>query len=203
VTTGTRRTVSGMARDWETWLKNSIGPSSATEQPDRDRTEKSIRDAIAASPLPSSVRVYAKGSYANNANVRRDSDVDIVVEWTDWMYIERVNQARSLSWADLGVPLVDRGPTPAQFRSQVTQALINHFGAGSIDTSGTKAIKVAAGSSTLDADVVPCFSTSGTSRSHTPSAGPSCSPRQEARSSGGRGSRRSMATRRTTTPVGL
>ncbi len=35
-----------------------------------------------AADLPGSVRVYVKGSYANNTNVRRDSDVDIAVEWT-------------------------------------------------------------------------------------------------------------------------
>jgi hypothetical protein len=36
-----------MARDWETWLSNSTGPASATEQEDRDRTEKRIADAVA------------------------------------------------------------------------------------------------------------------------------------------------------------
>ena len=71
-------------RDWEAWLAAASAPASATEEAQRDRTETRIRDAIARAPdIPSSVRVYAKGSYANNTNVRRDADVDIAVEWTD------------------------------------------------------------------------------------------------------------------------
>src|SRR3954465_4654842 len=96
----------GMARDWETWLRNSIGPASPTEEADRDRTEKRIRDAILADGrLAGNVRVFVKGSYANNTNVRRDSDVDVAVEWTSWSYISKVNDAVSLSWDQLGVAL--------------------------------------------------------------------------------------------------
>jgi hypothetical protein len=147
-----------MARDWETWLKNSIGPASPTEEADRDRTEKRIRDAIAADDrLAGNVRVFAKGSYANNTNVKRDSDVDIGVEWNRWAYISRANEAREYSWAQLGVPTTSQGPTPAEYRGWVEAALIKAFGAAAVDVTGNKAIPVTGGSSTLDADVVPCF----------------------------------------------
>ena len=54
-----------VARNWETWLKNSIGPASNTEQADAERTEKRIREAIQAdSRLAGKVRVFVKGSYA-------------------------------------------------------------------------------------------------------------------------------------------
>jgi predicted nucleotidyltransferase len=147
-----------MARDWETWLKNSIGPASATEETDRDRTEKRIRDAILRDTrLAGNVRIFVKGSYANSTNVRADSDVDIAVEWKDWAYLSKVNKAAALSWDQLGVPLGDSDPSPRQYRGWVEEALIDVFGASCVDTTGNKAITVTRGQTTLDADVVPCF----------------------------------------------
>lgn len=147
-----------MARDWETWLSNSTGPASATEQEDRDRTEKRIADAIAHdSFLAGNVRVFVKGSYANNTNVRRDSDVDIAVEWKAWAFISRTNQASDYSWAQLGVATASHDMGPAEYRQRVEAALVNAFGSAAGDLSGNKAVTVAASSTTLDADVVPCF----------------------------------------------
>jgi predicted nucleotidyltransferase len=146
-----------MARDWEEWFRNSVGPSSDTESESRDRTEKSIRDAIAASDLAGRVRVFTKGSYATNTNVRRDSDVDVVVEWNEWVYYDKVNEANALSWPELGVTLTASDVQPADYRRWVTEALQSYFGAARVDASGSKAMTVAGGSTTLDADVVPCF----------------------------------------------
>ena len=147
-----------MARDWESWLRNSIGPASATEEQDRDRTYKRIRDAVRADQrLAGNVRIFVKGSYANNTNVRADSDVDIAVEWTSWAYISKTNQAAKLSWQQLGVPLGDSEPDPATYRRWVEQALAEGLGSNVVDPSGNKAIFVAGSSTTLDADVVPCF----------------------------------------------
>jgi tRNA nucleotidyltransferase (CCA-adding enzyme) len=66
------------------------GPSSSTEQEKQDRTERMIRQAINShAPFNNcSLNIYAKGSYANNTNVRSDSDVDIAVECTDVLYWE-------------------------------------------------------------------------------------------------------------------
>lgn len=147
-----------VARDWESWLKNSIGPASETEQGDAERTEKRIRQAIGAdSRLAGKTRIFVKGSYANNTNVRRDSDVDIAVEWNSWAYISRANEARDYTWQQLGVGLGSSGPEPAVYRRWVEEALINAFGSPSVDTTGNKAITVSRSSNTLDADVVPCF----------------------------------------------
>jgi len=147
-----------MARDWETWLSNSTGPASATEQEDRDRTEKRIADAVARdSFLGGNVRVFVKGSYANNTNVRRDSDVDIAVEWKSWAYVSRTNQATDHSWTQLGVNTTSHDMGPAEYRQRVEAALVNAFGSAAVDLSGNKAVTVAASSTTLDAHVVPCF----------------------------------------------
>ncbi|HET6997250.1 MAG TPA: nucleotidyltransferase [Solirubrobacterales bacterium] len=147
-----------VARNWETWLRNSIGPASDTEQADAERTEKRIRKAIEADArLAGNVRIFVKGSYANNTNVRQDSDVDIAVEWKAWSYLSKSNSAADLDWPQLGVTLSTQGPEPAEYRRWVEEALFAAFGPDAVDNSGNKAITVTRGTTTLDADVVPCY----------------------------------------------
>ncbi|MNQ58173.1 hypothetical protein D3C85_723630 [compost metagenome] len=59
----------------ENKLSGWTGPSSDTEQDKQDRTERMIRQAIDShEPFNNcSLKVYAKGSYANNTNVRSDN----------------------------------------------------------------------------------------------------------------------------------
>jgi hypothetical protein len=143
-------------RDWESWLRTARRPASAAEEQERDRTEQRIKDAIAAGDeLPSSVRVYAKGSYANNTNVRRDADVDVAVEWTQEFKVLTWGATEGMTAAQLGYTPVAHMISPSEFRAQVERALFAAFGSA-VDTAGDKAIGVAAGTGTLDADVVPC-----------------------------------------------
>lgn len=146
-----------MARDWESWLTTASGPASPTEGQERDRTEKRIRDAItAAADIPSSVRVYAKGSYANNTNVRRDADVDVAVEWTQTQKIGRWGKTSGMSAEELGYTPVTPPIATDEYRRRVERAMTSAFGS-KVDTSPDKHIGVLAGTGTLDADVVPCF----------------------------------------------
>lgn len=97
-----------------------------------------------------SVRVYAKGSYANSTNVRADSDVDIAVQCQDVMYWEEEKAGAYTG----GTPY--EGPwTPTKLRSELRTALIAKF--GSVDDSGSTAFTVKSSSARVDADVVPCF----------------------------------------------
>lgn len=158
VTPPAGQTETQMARDWESWLQSAAQPASATEEAKRDRTEQRVREAIrASSEIPSSVKVYVKGSYKNNTNVRQDADVDVCVEWTDFFYVSTWGKTAGMGASELGYTPNDDPMTPSEFRARVERALVRHFGSGSVDTSGDKAIDVAAGSNTLDADVIPCF----------------------------------------------
>jgi hypothetical protein len=138
----------------EETLASWTAPSSDTEQDKQERTERMIREAISAHPsLQScSTRVFAKGSYANNTNVRADSDVDIAVECKEAEY-----------WDEAQTGLyVPRAPysgewTPSRFRAEVERALSIAL-PGQIDVSGTTAIVVRPTTSRVYADVVPCFS---------------------------------------------
>ena len=83
----------------ENKLAGWTGPSSNTEQDKQDRTERMIRQAIDSHAAFNncSLKVYAKGSYANNTNVRSDSDVDIAVECTDVQYWEESEKGNHTS----------------------------------------------------------------------------------------------------------
>jgi hypothetical protein len=131
------------------WTK----PSSNTEQEKQDRTERMVRQAIAAHEPFGECRlsIYAKGSYANNTNVRADSDVDIAVECTDVFYWE---EAKPGVHGNI-VPYTGMW-TPKKLRSELVTALEKKF-PQQVDTSGSTAIQINSSSARVDADVVPCF----------------------------------------------
>jgi hypothetical protein len=118
-------------------------------------TERMICDALNASiPLRDrTITVFAQGSYRNRTNVRQDSDVDICVLCTDFCYSD-YTFAPGTTDADVG--LSDASYSYAQFKNEVGQALVAHFGAAHV-TRGKKAFDIHASSYRVDADVVPCF----------------------------------------------
>lgn len=135
-------------------LSGWTGPSSDTEKDKQDRTERMIREAITShTPFDNcSLKVFAKGSYANNTNVRADSDVDIAVECTDALYWEETeegNHPPGESYEGIW--------TPAKLRSELISAMTAKF-PGQVDSSGSTAIQINSSSARMDADVVPCFS---------------------------------------------
>lgn len=141
----------------ETWSHQ--GPITSSSN-----TYQSIRSALehGNSPISSmissgSVKVYLQGSYANDTNIRGDSDVDVVVELTDAFHSnkyqltpqelqlhDQVYSTASYGWDDL--------------RNDVIQALNSYYGTSFIDTSGNKSIKVLPNNGRLRADVVPVIS---------------------------------------------
>lgn len=130
------------------------GPSSNTEKDKQDRTERMIREAIDShEPLNNcSLNVFAKGSYANNTNVRTDSDVDIAVECTEvlyWEESEKGNHTPSKSYEGIW--------TPEKLRTELVSAMNAKF-PRQVNTSGSTAIQINSSSARVDADVVPCFS---------------------------------------------
>lgn len=135
-------------------LSGWTGPSSDTEQEKQERTERMIRQAIDShAPFNNcSLKVYAKGSYANNTNVRSDSDVDIAVECTEALY-----------WKESEKGIYTPGKsyegiwTPAKLREELISAMKAKF-PGQVDSSGSTAIQINSNSARVDADVVPCFS---------------------------------------------
>jgi len=138
----------------EDQLSGWTGPSSDTEKDKQDRTERMIREAIDShEPFNGcSLKIFAKGSYANNTNVRTDSDVDIAVKCTDVLYWEESENGVHTP----GEPYEGIW-TPAKLRAELVSAMKTKFST-QVDSSGSTAIQINSSSARVDADVVPCFS---------------------------------------------
>lgn len=147
-------------------LAGWIGPSSSTEQEKQERTERMIREAINehAAFNNCSLKIYAKGSYANNTNVRADSDVDIAVQCEDVLYWKESEPgAHPASSPYTGIW------TPDKLRAELVAALKVKFPTH-VDASGSTAIRIASNTARVEADVVPAFNfkyyfSNGTTRS--------------------------------------
>jgi hypothetical protein len=144
------------AADREALLSRWIKPSSDHEQAQQDRGERLVTDAVKAhaSLKTAGLKVYAKGSYPNNTNVRLDSDVDIAVQCTKCLYYKHMPGQEPAQRS--GSPY-DGEWTPQYLRSEVHKALAEAFGAPSVE-SGRVAFTVSAvAGSRPSVDVVPSF----------------------------------------------
>ncbi|WP_064257469.1 hypothetical protein [Rhodococcus sp. HS-D2] len=143
------------AADRAKLLSRWIQPSSDKEKEQQERAEGMVRNAITTGDTFDGTNfvIYTKGSYANNTNVRRDSDVDVVVELQDCCYYDYKSGVRGIE----PPPRPYQGSwTPDSWRKAVVDALEAFFGAGSVDTSGRVAINIGAvEGSRPSADVVP------------------------------------------------
>jgi hypothetical protein len=112
-----------------------------------------VREAVDAHAAfdDCSLSVYAKGSYANNTNVKADSDVDVAVQCHDVRYWEKEPEA-----SPPGGSPYEGIWTPQKLRSELVAALRAKF-PSQVDESGSVAITVHSSTSRVDADVVPCF----------------------------------------------
>lgn len=150
-----------MARDWEATLRSWVKPPSDNEDAKRNNTEAEIKEALKASTVLDNVKykVYAKGSYANNTNVRLDYDVDIAIECYDFHYYDRGGvgaDVRKNAALEAAFTPYNGGYTPDEFKHDVEQALVDYYGRTAV-TRGNIAIRVREKKTTLPADVVPCF----------------------------------------------
>lgn len=145
------------ASERQSLLSSWIQPSSTDEKAQQDRAERMVADAVSAHPAfeSSTIKTYTKGSYPNNTNVRRDSDVDVVVEMRDLFYWGFNSNVEDTS---AQVTAYEGGWTPESWRSEVVRAMVSAFGASEVDTNGKIAINIKAiPGSRPSADVVPSF----------------------------------------------
>ena len=124
---------------------------SETEENRVKNTIRMIRDAIQNKEELTDVsyEIFVQGSYANNTNVRQNSDIDICVMLTSSFY---ANYVEGMSSADFGY--TDGGMSFQDFREYVVDALRKKFGYGSVSPKN-KCIDIDANSYHVNADVVP------------------------------------------------
>jgi len=97
------------------------------------------------------IRILPKGSYKNNTNVRRDSDIDIAVVHQGYIMPEYTEDATS-AHAGL-VPYT--GISAAAYKAAVGEAMRHEFGAANIDGSGNRVFRLRGSSTVMDADIIP------------------------------------------------
>jgi hypothetical protein len=142
--------------DRRAMLQRWIAPPTDAEAGRLQRAERMVRGAVSrhASFTGVDYTVEAKGSFANNTNVRYDSDVDIKVQVNEPYYHDYHPKLNFLSWR---LKTKSSGLwTPDYLREQVGLALQAAF--GNINKSHNVAFYVPeVAGSRPSTDVVPCF----------------------------------------------
>lgn len=137
----------------EQTLQNWTVPLSQTEERRADNTIKMVRKAIDENEdlRSMNIEVFIQGSYANNTNVRTESDVDVCVMLKDVFYAEYPDGKKS---EDYG--FISSDMTFNQYRNLIKRALQNKFGVDYV-CDGNKSLKVNENTYHVQADVVPAF----------------------------------------------
>jgi hypothetical protein len=129
-------------------------PPSDTEATKLDNAERMVKEAICDDEILSKmeIQVFGQGSYANDTNVRRDSDIDINVRLMDIFYFD-LPDGKERSDFGLGSPATY---TFSEYKTAVENALVNQFGRTDV-TRENKCITVRGNSYRVETDVVPTF----------------------------------------------
>lgn len=99
---------------------------------------------------PDNYEIFLQGSYANNTNVKQNSDVDICVMYKHiFRYHMPIGYSLDGKYSDATI-------TYMELRNEIKKALIKKFGVSRVQDKN-KAIRILSNSYTTDADVVVAF----------------------------------------------
>jgi hypothetical protein len=145
-----------MAKFTEDTLSNWTKPPSETEQTKLENSEKMVRDAISSNPKlkTKSTETFAQGSYANDTNVKLNSDIDINVRFTGGFMF---NLSKDVDEKDAGIDkLPPSDYSYSEFKNDVENALVDKFGREYVERKD-KCITIIANSTRIQTDVVPTW----------------------------------------------
>lgn len=137
----------------EATLQLWTAPLSATEEQRVTNTIYMIKDAISSYDKlsDSTMEIFAQGSYANNTNVRQNSDIDICLMLTSTVYCNYVEGK-----TDIDYGFSSGSMTYSDYKSHVVSALRAKFGSDAV-TVGNRCIKISANTYHINADIVPSY----------------------------------------------
>ena len=140
-----------MAKFTEDQLNNFRFPPSDTEETKLSNAERLIKEAIADSDelKEKNTIVFGQGSYANDTNVKNNSDIDINVRLSDTVFIGLPPGSKQ---EDFGY--TDSDYTYAEYKEAVERALVAKFCRSEV-VRNDKCITVKANTNRVEADVVP------------------------------------------------
>lgn len=138
----------------EEQLSNWTSPPSDTEENKLSNSERMVRDAISSDEVleNKSLEVFGQGSYANNTNVRLNSDIDINVRYTGGFYFDLPD---NMTREDFGL----NNPSSysySNFKDDVESALVNKFGRNDVERKD-KCITISGNNYRIETDVVPTW----------------------------------------------
>ncbi len=143
-----------MLRDWESQFREWAKPPGKTEKDRCDNAVSAIRNAIKASDKlrVRGVSIFVQGSYRNNTNVRKDSDVDIGVLCTDTFFHDPFPEGLTQE----KLRFLDATYYYNQYKNEVEEALVKYFGRSAVKR-GNKAFDVHETTHHVEADVAAFF----------------------------------------------
>lgn len=133
-------------------LSNWVKPWFNNEEEKAEETKNTVKSAVENHLGDLKIRVFAKGSYPNNTNVRHDSDIDIAVEFEGLI---KLDYAPGVIFSDTELYSYT-GISENEFKLRLQKALEKEFGANVIDSSGNKVFKIRGSKKILNADIIPC-----------------------------------------------
>ncbi|MDD4111316.1 MAG: nucleotidyltransferase [Clostridia bacterium] len=133
-------------------LSNWTNPWFNNEEERAEKTKEIVKSTIDTYLSDLKIRVFAKGSYPNNTNVRQDSDIDIAVELEDKINLEYSN---GVGFSTTGLYPYS-GISELNFKLRLQKALETKFGKKVIDSTGNKVFRIRGSDKILNADVIPC-----------------------------------------------
>lgn len=137
----------------EDTLQFWTSPLSNTEEQRVENTVSMIKNAVTGYDELSdfTMEIFAQGSYANNTNVRQNSDVDICIMLTSTFFGNYIDDKTA---ADYG--FIDGSISYVDYKSLIIEALKAKFGNNAISI-GNKCINIKENTYHVNADVVPAF----------------------------------------------
>jgi signal recognition particle GTPase len=145
-----------MAKYSEEQLTGWTKPPSNSEQTKLENSERMVRDAINSDEKlkEKSTETFGQGSYANNTNVRLNSDIDINVRYTGGYYF---SLPPDVTEEDVNIAHIgSSGYSYSEFKNDVETALVNKFGRSEV-VRNDKCITVKTNTNRIETDVVPTW----------------------------------------------
>lgn len=142
-----------MPKFTEDQLNSFRYPPSDTEEQKLANSEYQVKEAIKNSDSlkNKTTNIFGQGSYANDTNVKNNSDVDINVRLDDTIFVKLPDGKTD---KDFGYS--DSSYTFSAYRKDVLDAMIDYFGSSFV-IDNDKCITIVPNSTRIETDVVPTF----------------------------------------------
>jgi hypothetical protein len=149
-------------QSWNDRLEHWEKPASESEEEIIQRAASMVRQTMAQNSwfAAEGVQIVPQGSYYNNTNVRRESDMDLRAVHKEIYLLHAADVVQATANATLGYYYTGRNlnQIASQMRGEISHQLTERFGAVHIDATGNKAIRlVGVAGSRANLDIVPCF----------------------------------------------